>query len=60
MEVSRRFTREETYEIEEDALSSLLNEQGALDNPGHHLGLEIDLARALRHEMDTRLHGSSL
>ena len=45
MEVSRRFTREELWEVIDDTQSSLLNESGALENPGHHLGLEADLAR---------------
>ena len=60
MRVFRQFTRAELWEVIEDTRNSLLNESGALENPGHHLGLEADLARALLHEMDTRLHGNGL
>lgn len=52
-----RFTTEELWMIEEDAHACLLNEDGALNNPGHWLGLVIDLARALRHEHAQKLHG---
>ena len=56
----RQFTRAELWEVIEDTQNSLLNESGALENPGHHLGLEADLARSLLHEMDSRVHGPSL
>lgn len=62
--IPRRFSDEELYEVEEDARSSLLNEEGALSDPGRHLGDKIDLARycrslheELRRERDRRLHG---
>lgn len=62
--VPRRFSDEELWEVEEDARSSLLNEDCALSDPGFHLGNEIDLARycrslhaELRREREKRLHG---
>lgn len=61
--MGRAFTYAEFFEIEEDSRSALLNEDGALNNPGHHLGLEIDMARYGRYlldriqELEARLHG---
>lgn len=52
-----RFSEAELRLIEEDASSSLLNDVGALDDPGHWLGLVLDLSRALRSEIGHRLHG---
>lgn len=48
------FTIEELWEIEDSARSSLLDEDGALSDPGHWLGLVIDLSKALRNEIETR------
>lgn len=50
-----KFTIAELWELEEDARSSLLNRDGALDDPGHWLGLVIDLSRALRAEHEKRV-----
>lgn len=52
-----RFTVEELWAIEDDARSCLLDMDGALHDPGHWLGLAIDLARSLRNEIERRLHG---
>lgn len=52
-----KFTSQELWEIEEDARSSLLNEDGALSDPGRWLGLVIDLSRSLRNDLELRLHG---
>lgn len=52
-----RFTIAETYEAEEYARSTLLNADGALDDPGYWTGVVIDLARALRSEMEMRIDG---
>lgn len=52
-----QFSSAELRLIEEDAHTTLLNEDGGLDNPGHWLGLVIDLSRSLRREQDKRLHG---
>lgn len=54
---ARRFTIAELWEIEDDARSTFLNEEGALNDPGRWLGLVIDLSRALRSEHEHRLHG---
>lgn len=54
-----RFNIEELWEIEESARSSLLNEDGVLSDPGHWLGLVIDLSRGLRKEVESRVHGPS-
>lgn len=42
------FTDEELLEMQEDARSALLNEVGALENPGHWLGAVIDTCRYAR------------
>jgi hypothetical protein len=52
-----RFSVNELHLIEDDALSALLNRDGALDDPGKWLGHVIDLSRSLRAEMERRLHG---
>lgn len=52
-----RFSPDELRLIEEEAHSSLLNQDGGLDDPGHWLGLVIDLSRSLRVEVEHRLNG---
>lgn len=52
-----RFTIEELWCVEEEARSSLLDEYGALSDPGHWLGLVIDLSRSLRSERERALRG---
>lgn len=53
--ITPTFTVSELWEIEDDARNSLLDEDGALSNPGHWLGLVIDLSRALRAQHEQRL-----
>lgn len=64
MPITPHFTEGELWEFEEDARAGLLNEDGALSNPGHWLGLIIDVCRshratldALAHEKQVRIHG---
>lgn len=52
-----RFSADELWNLEDDARNALLNEDGALSDPGRWLGHVIDLSRALRSEIDHRLHG---
>lgn len=52
-----RFTIEETWAIEDDARSSQLSESFQLADPDRWINTVIELARALRNEMETRLHG---
>lgn len=52
-----RFSTAELWELEEDARAALLNEDGALNDPGKWLGHVIDLARGYRSEVERRLHG---
>lgn len=52
-----RFSTAELWEIEEEARAALLNEDGALNDPGHWLGLVTDLSRGYRRELEVRLHG---
>jgi hypothetical protein len=54
-----RFTVEELLMIQDDANNALLNEEGALNNPGKWLGLVLDLSRALRQEVETRMFGTA-
>lgn len=55
--VEVHFSIEELWAIEDDARASLLNEDGALNDPGHWLGLAIDLSRSLRRELEQRING---
>lgn len=52
-----KFSIAELWEIEEDARSALLNEDGALSDPGRWLGHVIDLSRSLRVQQERRLNG---
>lgn len=52
-----RFTTEELWSLEDDARNCLLTENFALADPDRWVGTVIELARALRNEMDTRLNG---
>lgn len=66
-----RFSIAELWDHEDDARSAFLNEDGALSDPGHWLGLVIDESRFCREliaevdhltaelklEREVRLHG---
>lgn len=59
-----RYSRDELWSAMEDADACLLNEDGALNDPGRWLGLVKDLCRShltaledLGIERDRRLHG---
>lgn len=52
-----RFIASELMDVEDSARCALLNEDGALHDPGHWLGLVIDLARGYRFELEQHLHG---